>query len=103
MKLLELAKVIRSKNAGPFWITLDIMFGSKDIYEKVKATGILNRELISKLYNVDIDRVKFFTYDPAFAFKASIKRKTGSGGIGDNDIWGAQQHAPLLYLNIPEI
>ena len=101
LKLKELAKVIRSKNPGPFWITIDIMFDDKNTYEKVKLSGVLNREFIAHLYDIDNERVQFFYYDPAFSFKASIKREIWSGGIGDSDIWGAQQHAVFLDIEVP--
>ncbi len=52
MKLKDLAKVIRSKNAGPFYVTLDVMFSDAETYQKVKATGTLNADLIASLYNV---------------------------------------------------
>jgi hypothetical protein len=101
LKLKEIAKVIRSKNAGPFTVTLDIMFADKETYEKVKSTGALNKNVIAKLYNMKDEEVRFFECDSAMSFKASIQRKIFSGEIGDFDIYGAQQHAPLLDIEIP--
>lgn len=98
MKLKDIAKVIRSKNAGPFCVTLDIIFSEKEIYEKVKETGILNKKLIADLYNVPKDEVQYFECDAVYAFKASLKRLIFSGDIGDSDVYGAQQHAPLLDI-----
>lgn len=103
MKLKDLAQVIRSKNAGPFWLTIDIMFEEKDTYERVKATGVLNARLMGELYSVPEENVRFFEYDPAYSFKASILRTLPGGSIGDSDVWGAQQHAPLLEINIPAL
>jgi len=101
MRLKEIAKVIRSKNAGPFCVTFDIMFADKDTYEKVKATGVISRKLIADLYKVGEDKVQFFEYDPAYSLKASVPRKVFSGDIGDGDVYGAQQHAPLLDVDVP--
>lgn len=101
MKLKEIAKVIRSKNAGPFCVTFDIMFSDRETYEKVKGTRVINRKLISSLYDVPEEKVQFFEYDPAYSFKASVPRKVFSGDIGDGDMYGAQQHAPLLDVDIP--
>lgn len=101
MKLKDIAKVIRSKNAGPFYVTLDVMFSDVTTYQKVKATGALNAELIASLYNVETDQVRFFEYDPAYSFKATIPRRIVSGDFGDTDSYGAQQHAPLLDVEIP--
>jgi hypothetical protein len=66
-RLIDLARVIRSKNAGPYEITFDIMFDDPDLYEKVKHTGVINRELFTRLYHVPLERVFFTTYDAAFA------------------------------------
>jgi hypothetical protein len=100
--LRELARVIRSKNAGPYELTLDVMFGDAQTYERVKATGVLDRDLIAGLYRIPADQVlsaRFF--DPALAFKATIVRPVASGTVGDSDVFGAQQHAPLLEVAVP--
>lgn len=105
MKLRELAKVIRSKNAGPFEITFDIMFADKASYEKVKGSGVLNEELICKLYRTTPDQiVSMLFFDPALAYKFTLKRspKRLQGSIGEKDTFGTQQHAPLLDVEIPD-
>ena len=102
MKLEELAEIIRSKNAGPFRYTFDIIFKDLETYERVKRTGVINREQIAKLYHIPVEQVVYFVeFDPAKAIKATIVRPKGSGSIGDTDIYGAQQHAPLLDIEIP--
>lgn len=104
-KLRELAKVIRSKNSGPYEITFDIMFPSKESYEHVKASNVLGNELICELYHVQPeDIVASMFYDPALAFKFTLKRPDRSyqGSIGENDTFGTQQHAPLLDVVIPD-
>ena len=100
-KLRDLAKVCKSKNAGPFELTLDIIFDSKETYERVLATGVLNEELFAKLYNVKIEEVLFTPYAAAYAFKATIPRRISSGDVGDTDVYGAQQHAPMLDIEVP--
>lgn len=102
VKLRDIAKVIRSKNAGPFEITFDIVFKSKEDYEKAKAAGVLNRELIARLYNLDPDDViAFVYYDAANAVKATIPRMRPQGSIGETDMHAAQQHVPLFDVEIP--
>lgn len=101
--LYNLAKVIRSKNSGPFKITLDVLFDEKSKYEKVKHSGILTKEIISKLYNIpktSITNLVFF--DQALGIKITFLREISSGTIGDRDVYGAQQHAPLMNILIPE-
>ncbi len=100
-KLSELAKVCKSKNAGPFEVTVDIMFENKELYDKVLATGVLCEALFARLYNVDAKDVLFTPYPAAFAFKGTIPRHVSSGDLGDTDVYGAQQHAPMLDVEIP--
>ena len=58
--LSEFAKVIRSKNAGPFELTFDIMFDDAATYERVKRSGAVSREAVAARYNVAVEQVKFF-------------------------------------------
>ncbi|HYE81431.1 MAG TPA: DUF4387 domain-containing protein [Clostridia bacterium] len=100
--LYDLAKVLRSKNSGPFELTLDVIFDDPGKYFKVKNSGVITKELVCKLYNIkpeDISHLVFF--DPALAFKITIKRPIDSGSIGETDVYGAQQHAPLMGIQIP--
>lgn len=104
-KLKEIAKIIRSKNAGPYEITFDIMFPDKESYEKAKKSGVLCEETICKLYHIkpeDIIAQLFF--EPALAYKFTLKRlgQALQGSVGDSDTFGTQQHAPLLDIEISE-
>ena len=100
--LADVASVIRSKNSGPYELTFDVMFGDRDTYEKVKEAGVLNRETMTKLYHVaDKDVLASLYWDQAMAYKATIKRPAVSGGFGESDTHGSQQHIPLLYLVLP--
>lgn len=101
-KLKYLAKIIRSKNAGAFQLTLDIIFDDQETYRRVKETGVINRKLFADLYQVPEAQVEFTEYEHAYAFKGTIPRWHGSGDVADTDIYGAQQHAPLLDVEIPE-
>lgn len=100
--LSELAKTVRSKNAGVDRITFDVIFQDDANYELVKESGVLSRESVARLYKLDPARITdFVTYDPARAIKFTILRKRPSGSAGDGDIFGAQQYAPLLDLEVP--
>lgn len=101
MKLSDIARVIRSKNAGPFLFTFDIIFGDLETLERVQATGSLTRENVASLYGVPADEIIDFAYYPmARAVKFSMYRALPSGARFDTDVYGAQQHAPLLSLPI---
>jgi hypothetical protein len=98
----ELAKFLRSKNAGPFKLTLDIFFNNSQDYERVKTSGVINKELISKLYMLKSqDAISIIHFDQAAAIKITFPRRIASGNIGDSDIYGAQQHVPLYEIEIP--
>lgn len=101
-RLYDLAKVLRSKNAGPFQLTVDIIFDDEKTYRLVKDSGVINQQLICERFRVkpgDVYAVVF--YDPALAVKITIKRRVDSGSIADTDVYGAQQHAPLIDVMIP--
>jgi len=100
-KIRDIAKACKSKNAGPFEVTLDVVFDERSMYERVRATGVLGPELFARLYNVRPEDVLFNEYPAGNAFKATIPRLIPSGDIGDTDVYGAQQHAPLLEVEIP--
>jgi hypothetical protein len=101
-KLREIAKVVRSKNAKPFRITLDVIFDRRDVFDYVKGTNELTVEAVSKAYGLPVESfTSSFVFDTGMAFKFTFRRPVVQGALGDSDIYGAQQHAPLLDLAIP--
>jgi hypothetical protein len=100
-RLKDIAKACKSKNAGPFHITLDIMFDDAALFDRVRASGVITPALIAGLYRVPVGSVLFTEYAPALAWKATIPRRIPSGAVGDTDVYGAQQHAPLLDIEVP--
>ncbi|KAN0112183.1 protein of unknown function (DUF4387) domain containing protein [Hyaloscypha variabilis] len=106
--LIDIAKIIRSKNAGPYELTFDVMFDDSKVYEAVKRSAVLSPAVISHLYTVaeeDIIWCGFF--DVAMAFKATIPRTRGgravcSGGYMESDVHGSQQYVPLMQLELPQ-
>ena len=100
-RLRDIAKVCKSKNAGPFELTIDVMFESRELFDKVLATNVFCAELFARQYGVRVEDVTFTVYRPALAFKGTVPRKISSGDVGDTDVYGAQQHAPMLDVEIP--
>ncbi len=101
-KLSELAKTIRSKNAGVDKITFDIIFRDRGNYDLVRRARVLTRESVARLYRIPDERISdFVEYDPGCAIKFTIYRLRPSGSAGDADIFGAQQYAPLLEVEVP--
>ena len=102
--LAELAKTLRSKNAGVDKITFDIIFPDRATYEHVKRSQVLTRASVAALYNIPDARISdFVEFDPGNAIKFTIYRTVPSGSPGDPDIFGAQQYAPLLGVEVPEM
>lgn len=100
-RIQDIAKICRSKNAGPFDLTIDVAFDDPAMFQKVKATGVLGPALFARLYGVKESEVLFTVYDSGYAFKATLPRLKVAGDIGDTDVYGAQQHAPLLDVDVP--
>jgi len=96
-KLIDLADVIRSKNSGPYELTFDIMFKTQEIYRRVAEAGVINRTTFAAMYNIPPDDVmEIVHFDPANAIKITIVRPVCSGDLRETDVYGAQQHAPLM-------
>lgn len=100
MKLSDIAQVIRSKNAGPRRLTLDIMFASDADYQRVAQSPALGAANIGRLYRVPPDQVTVIPYPVGRAIKIVMPRTVMAGDPGDLDVYGAQQHAPLLGIEI---
>ena len=95
--LKDIANVIRSKNAGPFELTLDVLLKEYEMFEKLRAAEIINKKMIAELYRIPEEDVISIVYFPnAKAIKATIVRPLPSGALGERDVYGAQQHAPLV-------
>jgi hypothetical protein len=100
--LTDLTSVFRSKNAGPFLVTIDMMFGEEDGYRRVRSSGVLSPEAVASRYGVNPLDVQVTYFDTVKTIKVTIPRwGASSGAPGDRDVYGAQQHGPLLDLMIP--
>lgn len=99
--ITELTNIIRSKNSGPYELTLDLMFNSEQNYRHVSQTGVINEALICSLYHITPDQIiGIVHFEPAHAIKVTIRRPICSGDLGETDVYGAQQHAPLLSIMV---
>ncbi|MEZ5854263.1 MAG: DUF4387 domain-containing protein [Hyphomicrobiaceae bacterium] len=98
MRLREAARVIRSKNAGPTQVTIDLMFDDKALYERALAAPSLKAAVIAQRYGVA--EAEVIPYPAASAIKIVLPRRTIAGSPGDTDVDGAQQHRPMLDVEI---
>ena len=98
-RLIDITEVIRSKNAGPYELTFDIMFKDYAWFEKVCEAKVIHERLVSSLFRIPAeDIINIVEFRPAKAIKITIKRPIPSGNLGETDVYGAQQHGPLLDL-----
>ena len=97
-KLIDVARIVRSKNAGPLYVTFDIMFDSKSDLQR--AAAAIDEKLIAALYCVEEKDVSIIPYDVVNSMKITIPRDFISGEIGDDDIYGCQQHVKLSQVEI---
>jgi hypothetical protein len=102
-RLFDLAKTIRSKNAGVDRITFDVIFADKATYELVCRSGALSRDAVCRIFGIEPSRITdHVQFDPALAIKFTIARKAPSGSPGDGDIFGSQQYGPLLGVELAD-
>lgn len=95
--LKDIANVIRSKNAGPFELTLDVLLKDQQMFEKLRQADVINKKVIAQLYQIpETDMISIVYFPNAKAIKATIVRPLPSGALGERDVYGAQQHAPLV-------
>lgn len=98
--LLDYCSLIRSKNAGPFTLTFDLMCKDQDRYDDLVGSGVITRELIADLYGCEPDVVTLVNHPGALAVKISMPRPQVQGDLRDADCYAGQQYAPLVDLQI---
>ena len=97
--LTDVASVIRSKNSGPYELTFDIIFKEVDMYQKVKSAKVFTAQMFALLYHIPESQIiSLVHFDPAKAVKITVIRPIPSGALGETDVYGAQQHAPLMRM-----
>jgi hypothetical protein len=100
--LSEIAKTIRSKNAGVDKITFDVIFTDRADYDLVRRSGLLSRAALCRVFGIPESRITdYVEFDPALAIKFTMFRTISSGSPGDADIFGSQQYGPLLGIAVP--
>ena len=100
--LADIAKTIRSKNAGVDKVTFDVIFDNRAAYDRVRRSGVLSRPAICRLFGIPNERISdHVEFDPGLAIKFTLYRSRPSGSVGDPDIFGSQQYGPLLGIEVP--
>ncbi len=97
----DVAKAIKSTNAGASYLTFDIVFSDRASLDRVAESGAISQGSISSIYRVPAESVEIYVCDPVLTIKVTIPRGTSSGGMNETDFDGTQQFAPLLDIAIP--
>jgi hypothetical protein len=98
--LFDLCSLIRSKNAGPFVLTFDVMFSSSENYQRAKRSRPLTKGVLAAIYRQREEDITLVYHDHALAIKASMPRPIFQGELQDGDCYGGQQYVPLLELEV---
>jgi hypothetical protein len=102
--LKAVASIIRSKNAGPYRITFDILFPDDDSFRHVVEARVVTRESVARAFGIEAARISsLFEVPMGRAIKITLVRPLAQGEIGESDMYGCQQHVPLMELPVPEV
>ena len=96
----DLSELVRSKNAGPFWLTLDVFLNDRDDYDRAVAARVITPEAVAAAYGVAADTVQIFELPDLQVVKVSFPRPAPQGSVADRDMHAGQQHVPLASLPV---
>ena len=97
----DVADLIRAKNAGPFWITLDVFLPTDEAFDRVRRSDVMDPVTIGRLYATSPAAVRVFELPAIRAVKISFPRPTVQGSFADRDMHSGQQHVPLSAIAVP--
>jgi len=100
VSIREAARMIRSRNAGAFLISIDFVFRNRALYEVAVRDNVFDRDWIARAYTLRPEDVAVIPHDPSCAIKVTIPRQAPSGDPRDTDIDSSQQYVPLLALEL---
>jgi hypothetical protein len=100
--LADLAHEVRSKNAGPFWVTLEVFLRDAAGYRIAADESFLDERVIARLYRVDERTVQIFRIPSLNVVKISFPRPVTQGSLRDRDVHAGQHHVPLALLRVPD-
>ncbi len=99
-KVNQVCSHVRSKNAGPFWITLDLWFNDAPTFARHAHAPALQPAAIARLFGSDPAQVKYFALPALNVVKISYPRPRPQGGAVERDMHGGQQYVRLLYVEL---
>jgi hypothetical protein len=96
----DVAELVRSKNAGPFWQTLDVFLPDDESYRRVAESPALTEAVVAELYRTAVDTITIYRLPSIRVVKISFPRPTSQGGVRDRDMHAGQQHIPLAQIQL---
>ena len=102
-KVKDVCHYVRSKNAGPFWITVDLFFDGEENYDRYHKSPEISSAAMASIYGVDVAQVKQYAVDNLWVLKTSYPRGSSQGGIMERDMHGGQKYVRLLDLELTEV
>lgn len=97
----DVADLVRAKNAGPFWLTLDVFLPDDATYRRVCASDVVEPRVIAELYRTSAEDVQIFPMPDLRAIKISFPRPVTQGSFTDRDMHSGQQHVLLAAVTLP--
>lgn len=97
-ELGSLVSKVRSKNAGPFWLTVDIFCGDAQAFDRIRLG--LQDAAVAHLFGVDQQLLKRFEIPSLNVVKFSVPRPVVQGTRNDRDMHGAGWACLLEELEI---
>jgi hypothetical protein len=94
----DLSELVRAKNAGPFWITLDVFLRDGEAYRRATVPPAITPAAVAGLYDVPAETVQVFELPDLQVVKVSFPRAVSQGSVHDRDMHAGQQHVPLASL-----
>jgi hypothetical protein len=99
-KVRDVCRHVRSKNAGPFWVTIDLFFDGPETFQRYSQCSALGPKIFESLYGADPAHVKRFPVESLNMVKISYPRVTPQGGIVERDMHCGQQFVRLLDVEL---
>ena len=99
-KLREVCRHVRSKNAGPFWVTIDLFFNGEESFRRYRDSPVLGPELFERLFGTSAQLVKRIPVDRLHVIKFSYPRAYAQGWREERDMHSGQQFARLLDVEL---
>jgi hypothetical protein len=97
----DVASVLRSKNAGPFFFTIDVFLPDKELWEKTKK--VLTVERVAEAYRIPVSEIKgVYPLEAALAVKVTIRKQILADDPANTDVQASQQHLPLAWIPLPD-